>query len=316
MLKKIGLGMGYIEGRLKKDKIDIAYFLSPSPIPQFFSEIPYIFTLWDLGHLDNLEFLEISGNRQFELREEMYQRSLKKAFKVVTESSYGKRNAEVKYNLDSKRVAILKFLPSMIEGDKDFECNIKEIYNLKNDYIFYPAQFWSHKNHIYILEAIRLLKELKGIELDVIFSGSDQGNLNYILDRSKELGVEHLIHFVGFVPDEEIPYLYKQSISLVMPTYLGPTNIPPLEALHYEIPVCYSDLACFREQTKDAVFYMDLNDPNSLVECLLDIINNENEVKDKRKAGKRLLSSWSEENFYRKLMGILKEYQYIRKRWN
>ena len=56
--------------------------------------------------------------------------------------------------------------------------NIKNIYNLKNDYIYYPAQFWAHKNHIYILKAIKILREMKNIDVDVVFSGSNKGNLS------------------------------------------------------------------------------------------------------------------------------------------
>ena len=40
------------------DKIDLVYFLSPSLVSQALNNIPYIFTLWDLGHLEELEFPE------------------------------------------------------------------------------------------------------------------------------------------------------------------------------------------------------------------------------------------------------------------
>ena len=72
-----------------------------------------------------------------------------------------------------------------------------------------------------------------------------------------------------------------QSLALVMPTYLGPTNIPPLEAFVYDTPVCYSDTPFFREQLDDAVFFMDLNDPHSLIKNLLTIKNDKEITKGK-----------------------------------
>ena len=315
LFSKIKIAFSSIEKQFQNDKIDLVYFLSPSLISQGLNNIPYIFTLWDLGHLDILEFPEVSYDRQFEAREMVYSKSLKKAYKVIVDLEYGKQNAIKKYNLDEKRIEVLKFLPNIRIIENDLKINIKEKYNLKNDYIFYPAQFWAHKNHMYILKAIQMLRVGKNMEIDVIFSGSNKGNLDYILDKAKEFKVDDLIHYIGFAPNEEIPYLYKQSIALVMPTYLGPTNIPPLEAFAYETTLCYSDTPFFREQVKDAAFFMDLKNPNSLVENIIEIQNNKVAVENKKEEGTKILQEWNDENFYKKLQTIFDEYKYVRELW-
>ena len=86
ILSKINYQTSKIEKELIDDKVDLIYFLSPSMLANEIVNIPYIFTLWDLGHLDNLEFPEISGNKEFERREFLYQNSLKKAFRVTVDS--------------------------------------------------------------------------------------------------------------------------------------------------------------------------------------------------------------------------------------
>ena len=85
---KIKMNFCSIERKLINDKIDLVYFLSPSSISQALNNIPYIFTLWDLGHLEELEFPELTNDRIFESRELMYTKSLKKAFKVIVDSAY------------------------------------------------------------------------------------------------------------------------------------------------------------------------------------------------------------------------------------
>ena len=315
VLKKFKLGFSRIEKELLKDEIDLIYFLSPNLLSQGISNIPYIFTLWDLGHLDGLEFPEVSYDRQFEVREYLYTKSLKKAFKVIVDLEYSKKNTIKKYNLDEKRIEVLKFLPNIRVLKKNIFIDIKKKYKLKNDYIFYPAQFWAHKNHVYILKAIKILREEKKIDVDVIFSGSDQGNLNYILETSKEYKIDDLVHYIGFVTNEEMPHLYEQSLSLVMPTYLGPTNIPPLEAFAYETPVCYSDTPFFREQVGNAAFFMNLNHPNSLVDILTEIKENKALVKEKIIKGTKILYNWTEYDFYKKLLNIFNEFKYIRELW-
>ena len=122
--------------------------------------------------------------------------------------------------------------------------------------------------------------------------------------------------YIGFAPNNEIPFLYKQSLALVMPTYLGPTNIPPLEAFFYETPVCYSDTPFFRESMTDSVFFMDLRDPNSLVRKLLIIKNDKIVTKDKIDKGKDFLDSWNDIDFYNKLLEIFSDYKNIRSIWN
>ena len=113
IFSKIKISFCSIERRLANDQIDLVYFLSPNVVSQGLSNIPYIFTLWDLGHLDILEFPEVSYDRQFEARELVYTKSLKKAYKVIVDLEYGKQNVIKKYNLDEKRIEVLKFLPNI-----------------------------------------------------------------------------------------------------------------------------------------------------------------------------------------------------------
>ena len=66
--------------------------------------------------------------------------------------------------------------------------------------------------------------------------------------------------------------LYENALALVMPSYFGPTNIPPLEAFKLGVPVLYSDLDGLRDQIKDAGLLLNLNDDNSLSEKLYQLI--------------------------------------------
>jgi glycosyltransferase involved in cell wall biosynthesis len=307
-----------IEKILMKNKTQLVYFLSPDMLSQGILNIPYIFTLWDLEHLQNMIFPEVSSNRIFETREYLYQNSLKKSYKTIVDSKYGKDYAIKKYNLDDNKVEILKYLPNIRinkNSSSSSAIDIKTKYDIKGDYIYYPALLIAHKNHIYILKAIKILKEKYNIEIYVIFSGANRGNLDYILKKIKEFNIDNLVKYIGFTPNEEIEFLYKQSLAMVMPTYLGPTNIPPLEAFAYEVPVCYSDLPSFRDQVGDAAFLMDLNNPNTLVSHLQTILKDKKLVSTKIELGKQILNSWDKKDFYNKLKMIFDDYMKIRDSW-
>ena len=230
-------------------------------------------TVWDLSHRDFVEFPEVNFKHEFDRRELLYQSTINKAVAVIVDSEYGKQNLISYYNASPHRIHACHFTPSInIAHTKDMD--IKAKYGIDGDYIYYPAQFWAHKNHIYILEALQILKE-QNIIIRAIFSGSNQGNLAYILQSIEDFGLHDQVHYIGFAPNDEIAALYQQSLALVMPTYFGPTNIPPLEAFSLGVPVVYSDLPDLREQVGDAALMCDLKDPRSLAGHLKDLLQNQ-----------------------------------------
>ncbi|WP_151961549.1 glycosyltransferase [Acinetobacter bereziniae] len=260
------------EKKLDEYHIDLVYFLSPSNLALHLTTHNYIFTIWDLCHRDTPEFPEVNNYREFERREVLYNEAPKKAFAVLTDSELGRKNAIKRYNLNEDRVFNVSFVPS-INIKQSIYINVKYKYNIFGEYIYYPAQFWPHKNHIYILEAIAKLKE-KGVLLSVIFSGADKGNLNYVMSYAKKLNIGDLVHYIGFAPNEDVYYLYKQSLALVMPSFFGPTNIPPLEAFAIGTPVIYSNIAGLCDQVGNAALLCDLKRSNELVEHLELLLNN------------------------------------------
>ncbi|MGA7595807.1 MAG: glycosyltransferase, partial [Gallionella sp.] len=52
--------------------------------------------------------------------------------------------------------------------------------------------------------------------------------------------LDEQVRFLGFVPAEDMRGLYEGSLAVVMPTYFGPTNLPPLEAWSVGKPLIYS----------------------------------------------------------------------------
>ena len=289
------------------DDIDLIYFLSPSHLCQFITRNNYMVTIWDLCYRDQPEFPEISFNGQFEKWEDLTRNSLFKAVAVLTNFETIKADIVRRYGCDPERIYVAKFLPS--NGIKaDCATNIREKYSLKERYIFYPAQFWSGKNHVYILDGLKLLRDKFGIDIDAVFSGSDMGNLKYVLNYARKLGLEKRVRYVGFVPHGEIPSFYKQAIALVMPTYFSPTNIPPLEAFALECPVCYSDLPGSRDHVRDAAFLMNLDDPESMARHIITILNDPEVVRAKVKRGRQLLSEWTEDDYWNVLKEIFDKY--------
>jgi len=302
-----------IDRILRKQKIDLVYFLNPADLALATEEFNYIFTIWDLCFLDYMEFPEVYRYREFERRDSFLYLALRKAVKVIADSKFTKKKIIGKYNVDEKRITELPLMPAAaVNISKDeFSRNFIDItmkYKIAGKYIFYPAQFWPHKNHAYILDGLKLLKEKYKIIIPAVFSGSDKGNLSFILRKAKEFGIAGQVHYIGFVEDKELPYLYKQALALVMPTYFGPTNIPPLEAFILGCPVLYSDLEGLREQVQGSAILLDLNNPDSMCKGLLKIIENPPEIRAMIENGKRKIESLLKEDRWSILKAVFDDY--------
>lgn len=315
VFSKLGFKYSSLEKYLLTNKVDLVYFLSPNIVSSYLSEINYIITIWDLCHRDYFEFPEVRNNQEFEIREKLLNTNLKKAVAVIVDSELGKQNIITRYGIDSMRVKVIPFIPPQNIAMEQESVDIKKKYNLETNYVFYPAQFWAHKNHVYILDALKILKDEHRVMLSALFTGSDKGNMQYIEKYADKLGIAKQIKFIGFVANKELRSLYQQALALVMPTYFGPTNLPPLEAFQLECPVCYSDLPGLREQVEDAAFLLDLNNPQSLVNQLITIMEDATVVERKIKRGLELVENWDAQKIYGELLPIINGFAQKRKLW-
>ena len=96
-----------------------------------------------------------------------------------------------------------------------------------------------------------------GLDIQIVFCGNYADyfralNFKKVMALADELRVRERVHYIGRVPDDDMPALYRLSSGLVMPTFFGPTNIPPLEAWNFGRPVIASDISGMRAQIGDA----------------------------------------------------------------
>ena len=307
-----------IDTVFEKDEVDLLYFTSPSPICLFLERLNYVLTHWDLCHLEHVEFPEVRQRFEFEARENFAKNAFAKAVAVIAVSSCAKRNLEKKYNLDEKRVHTLSIAPAFRSYDtntSNFNPRKKAQIPEGAQYIFYPAQFWAHKNHRLIIDSLALLRAKK-LEVYAFFCGSDCGNLQIVLNMAENKGVGDLVKYLGFVPDKDMPLLYKQSIALVMPSYFGPVNMPPLEAFELETPVIVSNLEGIRDQVKDAALLISPDEPESLCNAITKLIR-EPKLRDSLiEKGKARLKEFNNDDRLETLQNIFNDYDRKRRTWS
>ena len=249
------------------------YPTSGRAVPNF----PFVATNWDIGHLSTFAFPEVSMDGQFESRQHYYSTILPQALLTFCESEAGKQELLQFTNIKEDKLQVVPIFAGKCVDVKVGDVQQQEIlnrYNLvKYRYFFYPAQFWAHKNHYTLLNAFKLFIA-KYPDYKLVLTGSDQGNLAYVKQLISDYGLTEKVVFPGFVPIETINTFYLNATSLLMATYFGPTNMPPLEAMALGCPVVCSDLAGHREQLGDAALYFNAGDDIALLNCMLEVSEN------------------------------------------
>lgn len=299
--------------------VDLAVCFFLSWVPQFLFNRPFITVVYDLCHREHGEFPEVSDKIEFEKRERIFRAEVPRAIAVLISSSWLAQKLQLYYGIDKERLIELPLFPashSRVRATAEEVHRVRLRYSLINDYVFYPAQYWPHKNHVYVLEAMRILVDTWGRRIEIVFCGSDFGNAEHIRRTAARLGIADRVHMLGFVDAEDMSALYTGAQSLVMPTYFGPTNMPPIEAAAIGCPVIYSDLPEFRAQFGEAVLYCDLREPASLAEKIRTLAEQPEVAEGLKAAAVRVSEKTQDEAaFGDAIQRVVDEYEYVRRRW-
>ena len=314
MMKHPGLGDYYYgerdsvwESIGKKEKLDLYWFTAPVIA---YTSIPYIYTVWDLGHRVLPQFPEMSQPlSNWYGRENLYYRMLYRASYVITGNETGKKEILENYLIPENKIRIVGFpISSFCYGEEK-----KPDFALPDEYFFYPAQFWPHKNHIRIIEAVKILRDEYNTIVNVIFSGSDKGNRKYIEEMVNEYNLTTQVIFAGFVSYEEMKFLYTHANAMIFASLLGPNNMPPAEAAYLGCPVILTDIPGHREQMGDTALYFDACNSRDLAEKILEIKDNRRLVEEIKEKENKFHHDMDNYSYSREIIKIIQEFELLRR---
>jgi glycosyltransferase involved in cell wall biosynthesis len=261
------------ERKLRNAGVDIVYFTTTSNWNLVLYKLPFIITIFDGCFRDSPEFDEVREFAQFERRDIVWRSAVTKAAVVITNADELIDMLCRRYAMERDHAVCIPFSPSVYvsrpgAGDEAEDAAILSKHGLEPGYLFYPAQFWSHKNHATILLAMRLLRD-QGERHTLVLCGSDPGARNGFEALVAQYELGDSVRMLGFVPSAELRALYRSAKALVMATYFGPTNLPPLEAWAVGTVVIYPE--AFKAQAGDAAVLFDYDDPASLARAIVKV---------------------------------------------
>lgn len=261
----------------------------------------------DLMHRYEKRFPEVGGNKlRYFIREDRFSSIAKKATTIIVDSEVGAQQFRDSYKTSEQKVKVIPY-PARNLGEPAKKALLIDRDTLNfgpHPFFFYPAQFWPHKNHARL---IRSLKELHshGYPSHLVLSGHLEKEYVVLKKLTIALGLEHAVHFVGYRNDIEVKYLYATCRALVFPTFLGPTNMPPLEAINEGCAVAVSGIYAMPEMLEGAALYFDPNSIESMTDALIKL-HDDNHIELLKANGKKIRQKYSQKEFEKRIHEVIR----------
>jgi len=160
------------------------------------------------------------------------------------------------------------------------------------------------KNHLKLIEAFKLVVE-KYNDIYLVLTGAKKNNYKNIVKKIEELGLENKVLHLGYVDYKDLPYLYKMSVMLVMPSLFESVSIPVYVAFALKVPVCASNVCAIPEQVEDAGLLFDPNDEKDIAKKILILLEDEVLRNEIAKKGYKRIVNFNHEEYMKSLLDVL-----------
>ncbi len=221
------------------------------------TKIPSVYNPHDLQHRHLPEFFTPAEVAQ---RDVLHGTACRLSTAVAAESFAAKTDIIEQYRIpEEKVVAIPRGAPTIfyrtpVPDDMDA---VRREHNLPPRFMFFPAQYWPHKNHVRLLEALAKARTQHGIVANLVCTGRPVHDWSIVHKRARALKLGDQVSFLGYVDPGHLRALYRLADFLIFPSLFEGGGFPLLEAFQEGAPVACSTATSLPEYGGDAVLLFD-----------------------------------------------------------
>jgi len=239
--------------------------LWPRPIP-----IP---TVVELADIQEVYYPHFFSEEDLRARRLHFAPSTRAADAVITLSEFSKQSIAEHHLIDPDKIFVAHLVADPVVAPY-YPTDIGHL-SLPDQFIFYPANHWQHKNHDAMLKALAFLKQDQGIVVPCVCTGFPMENGYPLLEKIVEYGLTGQVLHVGYVSNEEMRALYSRATLLCFPSLFEGFGMPVLEAMSSGCPVVCSNATSLPEVVGDAAVLFDPDNYCDVAAAILKVWNNE-----------------------------------------
>jgi len=214
--------------------------------------------------------------KEIRSRDSRFQDLLEKSDRVVLSSHDVLKDVKEFYPKALSKCVVIQFVaqPDRVLSriQEDDVQQVRQKYGLPQRFFYLPNQFWKHKNHMVVFEAVRLLKD-EGVDVHLACSGpmEDYRHPEHITDLKKLISDHHLdknISLLGMIAFEDVMRLFMASQAVINPSLFEGWSTTVEECKSMGKRVILSNIPVHQEQAPYGGIYFDPHDPADLADKL------------------------------------------------
>lgn len=286
---------------------DVDIFHSPHSIPIPARKAKLIVTIHDLYFLKHPDMV---GRDVREDHRRLSINYLNKVRKIITVSDNSKKDIIELLDVTPEKVTVIyegvDDIFRVVNEETTLE-NVRERYRLPHEFILFIGTISPRKNPRGLIESISILRNRGLKDLSLIMIGPEGFKTDEVLRLIHERNLEDSVRHIGYVPYEDMPYIYNISSLLVYPSLYEGFGLPPLEAMACGVPVIASNTSSMPEILGDAALLVDPYNPGEIADSIKKILHNESLRSSLIEKGLKKASSYSWEDTAKKVLKVYEE---------
>jgi len=286
----------------RREKIDLLH-CPKSAIP-YYSPCPVVVTLHDLIPIKHPETEKFAAQMYWRLQIPI---AARKSSFIITDSEYARQEIMADFAVPPERITatMLGFNPAMLAARDAAEGKaLRSRYGLPESYILYVGTIQPRKNIDSLIEAYARLKRDRENLPRLVIVGRKGWLFERLFERISELGLTHEVLFTGFVPDEDLPFIYDGACVFAYLSLFEGFGLPPLEAMACGVPVVVSNTTSLPEVVGDAGISVVPTDIDAIAAALKTVLDNHESAATMRNRGRERARTFSWERCARETLEI------------
>jgi glycosyltransferase involved in cell wall biosynthesis len=221
--------------------------------------VPWIGWIPDFQHKRLPQFFP---DEELRGRDQRFREVVDDAHHVVVSSEDARHDLIRWFPTTSTRISVLSFVSvSSKEWFEEEPGQVAAQFQLPEKFLIFPSQFWIHKNHRVLFEAIRILRDRGIADICLVSTGhtNDSRHPQYfagLQQHLEQLGLNPHIRILGLLPRQVQVQLVRRAVAVIQPSLLEGWSALVEDARTLGKRIYVSDIPVHREQQPtDAVFF-------------------------------------------------------------
>jgi len=234
------------------------------------------FPLPTLAWLPDFQHRRLPGifsTRAWLQREAGFRAQIASACAIMVSSESSRAECEKYYPQSRGRIRVVPFAAELPPEALSVEvADAVRRHDLPLEYFYLPNQFWVHKNHRVVIDALKILEE-RGVSVTVAASGAladyrQPALLRDLEARVAELGLQRQFRFLGLIARADVYALMRGAVAVINPSLCEGWSTAVEEARSLGAPLVLSDIDVHREQAAECAVFFDPHSPAATADAM------------------------------------------------